>query len=423
MHANTNNNRKLIWPKDSLKEILGCNHPEITGISFDTRTIKPGDMFIALRATRDGHDFVQEAIDKGASFALVEREICKNNIVVDSVINTIVEIAKYRRSMFKGIVIGITGSVGKTTSKQMLTKALLSAGHSVFATEKSYNNLLGLSYSLATMPLDVEFAVLELGTSGFGEIETLAQMCQLDYSLITAIAQAHIEMLGSMKNIVFEKREIIKYTKKGTVFDCNAWYSHMLIEIAKENGVEYRCFESNENAMETMQRAWVVLLEMLGINGYQFDEKLLNNITGRRNVFEAVLNGQKVRVIDSAYNANLGSMIESLKFLSTFDGPKTAILGDMLAIGTRGPRYHEMLAPYLKDMNLLCVGENMRLLAEKLATNGMLVKWFESTSCLIEYLRAKKLDGTLLIKGSSDAHKSPNDLDCVVKFFESNKVG
>lgn len=421
MHANTNNSN-IIWPKDSLKEILGCNHLEITGISFDTRTIKPGDMFVALRAARDGHDFVKEAIDKGACFALVERAICENNIVVDSVINALVKIAKYRRSMFNGTVIGITGSVGKTTSKQMLANGLLSAGHSVFATEKSYNNLLGLSYSLATCPLDVEFAILELGTSGFGEIEALAQMCQLDYSLITAIAPAHIEMLGSMKNIVLEKRQIIKYTKKGTVFDCNAWYSHMLIEIAKESGVEYRCFESNEHAMETMQRAWIVLLEMLGINGYEFDEKLLNNISGRRKVFEAVLNGQKIRVIDSAYNANLGSMIESLKFLSTFDGSKTAILGDMLAIGARGPKYHEMIAPYLKGMNLLCVGENMRLLAQKLECNGTLVKWFENTSCLIEYLQTTKLDGTLLIKGSSDAHKSANDLECVVKFFESNKV-
>ncbi len=404
----------IIWSANSIV-IDGkvIKHPDITGISFDTRTLKAGDMFFALKGERDGHNFVKQAIEKGASCAVVEHEVCENNIVVNSVLNTLVQIAQQRRAMFKGVVIGITGSVGKTTSKQMLARSLQLAGKKIFATEKSYNNLLGLAYSLAQLPLDAEFAILELGTSNPGEIEQLSKLCCIDYSLVTAVAPAHIISFGTLKNIAIEKGQILKFASKGCVFDCNAWYSNLFKNIAQENDIPFRCFESCDDAMTSLHSAWRVLLEWLDVT-VQFDDLLLNNIAGRRDVFKASLNGKQVQIIDSAYNANLSSMIESLKFLHKFDGPKTAILGDMLCIGDRSRRYHEMLACYLNDIELLCVGDHMRLLSEK--KNGV---WFENIPSLLEHLKTLQLDGTILIKGSSDGHKSSNDLACVVEFFKS----
>lgn len=412
--------RSLIWDANSLSVCGITEHPAVYGISFDSRTVLPGDMFFALSGKNDGHDFVQEALSKGACCAIVERKICENNIVVDSVMETLVKIASFRRAMFSGVVIGITGSVGKTTAKQMVASALQRAGKKVFATPKSYNNLLGLSYSLAVLPLDAEFAVLELGISEPGDMEQIAKLCQLDYSLITEIGPAHISNFESFKGVALEKACIIKHTKLCVIFNGQKWYSDIFKSIAKRYEVNYDCFELKDTMIEQSKVAWSALLSKIGINNAHWGELELNSVAGRRNVFHI---GDEVDVIDAAYNANLTSMIESLKFLEeNFKKNKIAILGDMIFLNERARRYHEFLSCYLESVNLLCVGESMKFLHNKRIANGGSSIWFESVGLLLEHLKEMPLkDVAILIKGSSDAHKSAYDLAPVVEYF--HKLG
>lgn len=413
--------KKPIWPANS----LFFEHPDIYGISFDTRTIQSGDMFITLQAARDGHDYVKEAIEKGASCALVEREVCEKNIVVDSVIDTLIEIAKLRRKMFVNTVfIAITGSVGKTTSKRMIAWALENAGKKVFATEKSYNNLIGLSISLAQIPFDAEFAIMEVGTSGFGEIDQLARLVEPDYSFITEIGTAHIEKFSNQKNIALEKGALIAHTKKKAVFKQNSWYRGLFENIALDNNVECLEYIANKNdAYENMALGLDCLLNELGLPKVRWEFEIFNNIEGRRNIFQVHLNNAQFTIIDAAYNANLGSMIESIKFLKTFDGKKIAVLGDMVQIGDHAIRHHEILSCYLEDVEeVMCVGGYMKHLYNKLLKNGKKTYWFENLDSLKLAIIDMKENATILIKGSSDNHRSSLDLSNIVAVLKRYKA-
>lgn len=410
-----------IWTANSLSDLFKSDHPDIFGISFDTRSIKPGDIFFALKGVNDGHDFVQEAIEKGASCAIVERHVCSKNIIVNSAIEILVQMAKIRRKMLKSVFVGITGSVGKTTSKQMLAFALNSFGKKVFATEKSYNNLLGVAFSLAQIPLDVEFAIIELGTNNFGEIAQLAQLCDLDYSLITDIAPAHINAFKTLFNIAQEKGQIINYTSKYTLFK-KSWYTPFFVQLAEKNDIKYDVFDGMD-AYSCMQNAWKILLNKLvvEVGDFEWPEAVLNKIDGRRNVFDVILNGKKIKIIDSIYNANLASMIENLKFLQSFGGKKIAILGDMLAIGKHARRYHEILSCYLGGVKLLAIGDNMKFLCRKLKAHGLDAIWFENMQDLVEYLERFNQSYTILVKGSSDGYRSAFYLGPVVDFFKQHQ--
>jgi UDP-N-acetylmuramyl pentapeptide synthase len=168
--------------------------------------------------------------------------------------------------------------------------------------------------------------------------------------------------------------------------------------------------------IEQSKCAWRALLTQFDIHNVQWDDHELNSIAGRRCVFQ-VPNG--VDIIDAAYNANLTSMIESIKFLTeNFMKKKIAILGEMIFLDNRAQRYHEFLNCYLGDISLFCVGENMKFLHNKRILNGYESLWFESVDYLLEFLSSMHLkDVAILIKGSSDNHKSVYDLKRVCEYF------
>ena len=190
------------------------------GISIDTRTVQPGDLFIALKDQRDGHEFVEEAFAKGAAAALVSyrpRNVSPDAplLIVENVLEGLNALARTARSRTNAKIIGVTGSVGKTSTKDML-KTVLEFQGLTHASVESYNNHWGVPLSLARMPLDTEFGIFEIGMNHPGEIAPLSRMVQPHVSLITTVAPAHVESFNGIEEIAVEKAAIFS----GLVNNC-----------------------------------------------------------------------------------------------------------------------------------------------------------------------------------------------------------
>lgn len=201
-----------LWSKNS----FGFDHADVFGVSFDSRSLNVGDVFLAIKGPNfDGHNFVDMALEKGAACVIIDdaKFLGKRGVVlVDSVMDFLKRIAVQRRAEFSGIVISITGSVGKTTTRNMMTYSLNANGKKAHQAIKSYNNVLGVFHTLANTPLDADFLVTEIGTDCMGEIDFLARLVNPHYSIITDIGPAHLQNFGLVKNIVYEKSDLIKHT-------------------------------------------------------------------------------------------------------------------------------------------------------------------------------------------------------------------
>ena len=185
---------------------------EANGVSIDTRTIQPGDLFVALTAARDGHDFVSQALENGASSALVSRipdDLTEDAplLIVEDVQAALEALGRAARARTKARVVAITGSVGKTSTKEMLAAVLADQGRT-HASVASYNNHWGVPLTLARMPADTQFAVIEIGMNHPGEIAPLAKMARPHVAIVTTVAAAHLEAFESIDGIAAEKGSI-----------------------------------------------------------------------------------------------------------------------------------------------------------------------------------------------------------------------
>ena len=186
---------------------------EANGVSIDTRTIEEGDLFVALKDVRDGHDFVAQALAKGAAAALVTHRpegVTETAplLIVEDVLDALEKLGRAARDRSPAKVIGVTGSVGKTSTKEMLREVLSLQGKTHVA-EASYNNHWGVPLTLARMPVDTDFAVIEIGMSNPGEIAPLSKMARPDVAMITTVAAAHLEAFESIEGIAVEKAAIL----------------------------------------------------------------------------------------------------------------------------------------------------------------------------------------------------------------------
>jgi UDP-N-acetylmuramoyl-tripeptide--D-alanyl-D-alanine ligase len=203
-----------LWTSADLIEATGgmLTRPfEATGVSIDTRTLLPGDLFVALVGEgRDGHEFVGAALDRGAAGAMVHTEPPPNApaLVVDDTLAALARLGGFARTRFGGQVVAVTGSVGKTTTKEML-RAALGAFGPTHAAVASYNNHWGLPLTLARIPHGARYCVAEIGMNHAGEIAPLARLCRPHVAVITTIAKAHVGNLGSIEAIADEKASIL----------------------------------------------------------------------------------------------------------------------------------------------------------------------------------------------------------------------
>ena len=369
------------------------------GVSIDTRTLKPGDLFVALVGENgDGHNFVADALAKGASGALVHRQEGLPDdaplLAVGDTLAGLASIGAYARERFEGSVIAVTGSVGKTTTKEML-RTILSAFGNTHAAEASYNNHWGVPLTLARMPAGFDYAVLEIGMNHPGEIAPLARLAGPDVAIITAIEATHIGHMGSLDAIAAEKAAILEGVLQGGTLVVPEGEARLVPHISRFAHIKVAAFgketicdlaEDADGSTVTAHIAGKDVAFRLGVPGRHMVSNALAALTGvaalgldlqqagtaleqfvpvsGRGVRSPILDGQAT-LLDESYNASGASVRAALSVLRLLPAKRRiAVLGDMLELGDHSAREHESLADALcesADLLYAC-GPWMKLL-------------------------------------------------------------
>ena len=439
---------------------------QVTGVSIDTRTIQPGDLFVALKAARDGHEFVAQALEKGAAAALVSHRppgVAEDAplLIVDDVLPGLEALGRAARLRTAAQVVAVTGSVGKTSTKEML-RDVLSAQGKTHVAEASYNNHWGVPLTLARMPADTEFAVIEIGMNHPGEIAPLAQMARPHVAMVTTVAAAHLEAFENIEGIAHEKAAIFDGLEPGGIAVSNGDLDTAAILEAKaaEMAAETLLFgEAERNAYQITKLSLIdtvtvaegqagdlpVLYKIMAagrhfaVNGMgvlavvdalKLDVALAAADLARwappagrgqreRIQLDPVLSEQAIELIDDAFNANPTSMVAALEVLAAAKpqdglgriekGRRIAVLGDMLELGSEEMALHEAVADllFLDGIDLIhCVGPRMNRLWARLP-DSIRGDWVEEAESMAD--RAHRLidaGDVVLVKGSKGAKVS-----------------
>ena len=480
----------VLWESNEVALVTGGKNTiswEALGVSIDTRSLKKGDMFIAISDKRDGHEFIEEAFQSGAAVAVVSRipsGVSPKNpfLVVPDVLEALNALALFARKRATASFIAITGSVGKTGSKDMLAEMLKSFGK-VHKAEKSFNNHFGVPLTLCRTPRDADFVVLEIGMSGKGEILPLSKLATPHIALITNVSEAHLASFESIREIAKEKSEIskvlpfnaycivcrdseiypalLRFIKQNEVqvlsFGETGRPTYRLIQTVAKNNVtcaKARLPNGNEfyfkvnnpgrhhaiNALGT-----IAVLEGLGLDAAKGALALSNWVpTKGRGVFSTVdcttqkLNGT-FTIIDETYNANPKSMEAAVSILSNFESQswldddclvtrRVAILGDMLELGESENKRHASLCENLNLSNIdiiHCIGPRMKFFYKTLPVSkrGRWVRTVDEISKrIVNLIRANDI---VMLKASNGMglFKLVSELKAMGKTFENHRKG
>lgn len=431
----------MLWCSTELRQVLQPldergRLPDVAGVSIDSRTLVAGDLFIALsgdfsdrfhvshRNDRDGHDYVKDAAVQGAVCALVSRFVDSDipQILVSDTLDGLWALAAAARHRSQAVVIGLTGSSGKTTLKRFLTAAT-----DGFASRGSLNNFLGLPLSMARLPSAETIAIFEIGMNYPGEVAGLSRLLRPDVAVVLNVLPVHLEGLGSLSAIKEEKLSItqglspeavlvvpdqlevdqfwpgktitfgegdeadVRLLSKGQGADCRVQAGGSRIDVQLPSGGHHRQLTAS-----------AALATVMAIGGdlQQAGSRLAKAelVEGRGNHIEVA----GVTIIDDSYNANPASMTFALQALAQSQGAKYAILGDMLELGAEAHSYHQALAPLCSSLDgLWLVGTLMEALASRLPDHRS--QWVASSEQLdLSAIAALLAPGdTLLIKGSN----------------------
>ena len=447
-------------------ELHGDPDIQITSIVTDSRKAGKDSLFAAIKGERaDGHRFIPATAEQGAVCALCEEapDCGVAYILVESTLVALKGIAEYYRSLFTIPFIGITGSVGKTSTKEFIS-SVLSQKYRVHKTSGNFNNELGVPITLFGLEEDHEVAVIEMGISGFGEMTRLAKMVRPDISVITNIGCCHLENLGDRDGVLKAKTEMFSYLKdNGTIILCHD--DDKLSTVTEYNGIrpifygtgddEYRaedivehgllgvgctlihslsqdkscsnntipqsaCADSSLSQREPLMRIEVTVPTMgrhnvlnalcamavgdkLGLTA----EEIKRGIESFKNVGSRnrIIKTDRYTIIDDCYNANPTSTKAGLDTLATLSGRRVAVLGDMKELGKDALSLHREVGVYAKEKGIDCliaVGELSKAAAEGYGEGA----WYfpDVESCIEGIKELVKQDDTILVKASHSMH-------------------
>ncbi len=425
------------------KLISGNEETIISSITTDSRKAEEGVLFVALKGDNfDGNDFA-EGFLQGGEAVVVEKNISpvngKSIIKVDDTKKALRDIAKYYRSKFNIPVVGVTGSVGKTSTKDMLA-SVLSQKFNTLKTQGNFNNEIGLPLTVFNLTKDNEIAVLEMGMNNFGEISRLTNIAQPSIAVITNIGTAHIGNLGSQQNILKAKLEILeKLTPNGIVVlngDDKILYSlkgklpHTVIYYGidnlkadivatniilgadkskfkvKINGKTYS-FEVNVIGQHHIYNALASII--VGLQQKVEIEKIIKGVAefSSGSMRQSIVKLEGITLIEDCYNASSASMEAALKVLSQIGGANRtiAVLGDILEQGDYSEKAHRQVGTAVAEFEinkLITVGTDSKYIADEAKKRGITdILSFDNNALATEYLISEvKKDDTVLFKAS-----------------------
>ena len=421
--------------------LVGGGETVIKGISTNSREIKEGELFIPLVGDKfDGHEFIRAAFELGASAALTSKEtelfIGKTIIRVKDTKKALGAIAAYYKEKHSVPTIAVTGSVGKTTTKDMVY-SVISQKYNTLKTEANFNNDIGLPLTIFRLEKEHEAAVLEMGMNHFGEIDYLASIGKPDAAIITNIGESHIENLGSREGIFKAKMEITNRFGKGNTLIVNGDNDFLSTVKGEYKVVRYGLGGGNDvYAKDIVNKGLGGISFTAVVNGTEYAAELA--VPGEHNVYNvlaaicagiefkipmddilrgiktfeptaqrlAVENYKGITIINDCYNASPDSIKAALKVLAATDAKRrVAVLGDVLEMGEHAPSAHYGLAEYVKDAGvdvLVTAGENMKNLARGAKEQGVNeIHAFDKTLEACNFVKdALKEGDAVLIKAS-----------------------
>jgi UDP-N-acetylmuramoyl-tripeptide--D-alanyl-D-alanine ligase len=460
-----------LWTLDAMANAMraarsGRLPPSIPGLSIDSRSIERGEAFFAIKDNRDGHDFVAAALAAGGGLAVVavdKREQFANDaplLVVPDVLDGLRDLARAARARSPAKIIGVTGSVGKTGTKEALRLALGKDGET-HASIASYNNHWGVPLSLARCPQAARYAVFEMGMNHAGEIEPLTRLVRPHVAIITTVEPVHLEFFGSLEAIADAKAEIFLGIERGgaAVINLDNPQFARLERAAKNAGVErvvsfgertgadarlLKCSLQPDGSTVAARILGTDLTYKVGAPGRHL---VLNSLavlaaaslvgadlalaalalaewqpaSGRGARVTLELPGGSALLIDESYNANPASMRAALALLGQAAigarGRRIAVLGDMLELGARGADLHSELAPAVPANGIdlvFCCGPLMHALWEALPSNRRGGYAETSTALESHVLAAIQPGDAVMVKGSLGSRMGP-----IVKALQS----
>lgn len=419
-------------------------------ISTSSEECEPNTLFVPLKGNRDGHEFIPKALEKGASHFLCEynhpilrtlgNKAQSKAIFVNNTLEALGKLASFHRKRFSPFVIGITGSSGKTTTKDFFHYGIKYLGEeNIVVTEKNYNNEIGVPFTLFKISANTKIVVCEMGMNHLYEISKLTKMALPHVAIITNIGQAHIENLGSVENIAHAKSEIIEglgangylfvpeNVRKKEIIEKKAMSHNVNLLTYSLNSSYLKILKENTDGFELeiygKQVAWrlpgkqllwnlagvLYVLSFLGLE----QEKVLEGIsnfqaTNKRNVW---IHTAHYHILDDTYNANPDSIIASLDTLkqASPNQKRYAILGDMKELGEFSEKYHREVGKYAAQIldGLIAFGEDAQFYAEEFAKyspnkfNLYLPDLEESIQKIVKYVSENlKEEFFILVKGS-----------------------
>jgi UDP-N-acetylmuramoyl-tripeptide--D-alanyl-D-alanine ligase len=441
-----------LWTSDEILAATGGRASgakfAATGVSIDTRTLEPGDLFVALAGERDGHEFAPMALDRGAGGLLASRPIAGPAVVVGDTLKALEQLGEAARVRAPQIRRGaVTGSVGKTSVTQAIRAGLERAGRA-HSSVKSYNNHIGVPLTLARMPRDTERAVFEIGMNHADEITPLVKMVQPHAVAITTVAQAHIENFADGEaGVARAKAEIFDGLVSGgtAILNAdNAWFDY-LRAAAKAHGAAVLAFGSGPSCTAQltgfsivddgariearlrgapvvftlrqsghhwglMSLAALLMMEALGVSQADGLAALatFEPLEGRGAERQIALASGAFTLIDESYNANPASVAAALRTLGLrkTGGRRVVALTDMLELGVRSPAYHAGLAEEVEAAKVdlvFCAGPMMKSLWEALPPTRQ-GAYAETAAALAPLLtRAIEPGDLVMVKGSRDS--------------------
>lgn len=442
----------MLWTSDEIAAATGgtaSGEFSVNGVTFDSREVIGGELFIALRGeSTDGHRFVSQARDRGAAGFLVGEPVEGAHVMVTDTTAALEALGQASRGRSDATVIGVTGSVGKTSVKEALKLSLerLAPGRT-HASVKSYNNHTGVPLSLARMPTESRFGVFEMGMNHAGELSALTRMVRPHVAVITWVTSAHREFFATEELIADAKGEIFAGLEPGgtAVIPFDSPHRDRLLGHAKPHAANILTFGEGEGAdvramrfslqpdctTATADVAGELLTYKVGMAGrHWLNNSLavlaavkaaggdlglaglalagLTGLPGRGRRLRVSRSGGQAVVIDESYNANPASMNAALAVLGEVppigEGRRLAVLGSMKELGALSDEFHAGLAPAVEAAgvaHLVLVGQETRPLAEALKRRLKVEHVADANAAIQAAERALRADDVLLVKGSN----------------------